>query len=48
MKEAILIEPNDIKAILAKHFNVPEANIIKTQYSYTVILKSEENNETDN
>ena len=41
MKEAIVIEPNDIKKILAEKFNVPESNIIKSQYSYTVIKESE-------
>ncbi len=41
MKRAIVVEPNDIKKILAEHFDVPEANIIKSQYSYTVILSDE-------
>lgn len=38
MKNAIVIEPNDIKKILAEKYDVPESNIIKSQYSYTVIL----------
>lgn len=38
MKKAIVIEPNDIKAILAEKYGVPEGNIIKSQYSYTVVL----------
>lgn len=42
MKEAIVIEPSDIKEILAKHFNVPTENVIKSQYSYTVILEKDE------
>lgn len=41
MKNAKVIEPNDIKKILAEKFNVPESNIIKSQYSYTVVLESE-------
>lgn len=38
MKEAIVIDANDIKKWLAEKYNVPESNIIKSQYSYTVIL----------
>ena len=41
MKEAVVIEPNDIKKILAEKFNVSESNVIKSQYSYTVIKESE-------
>ena len=39
MKEAIVIDANDIKKMLAEKYNVPESNIIKSQYSYTVILE---------
>lgn len=38
MKKAIVIEPNDIKKILAEKYGVPENNVIKSQYSYTVVL----------
>ena len=41
MKNAKVIEPNDIKKILAEKFYVPESNFIKSQYSYTVVLESE-------
>ena len=41
MKQAIVIEPDDIKAMLAEKYEVPEKNIIKSQYSYTVILETE-------
>ena len=37
MKEAIVVEPNDIKQILAEHFGVKAENVIKSQYSYTII-----------
>ena len=37
MKNAIVIDNNDVKKILAEHFNVPESNVIKSQYSYTII-----------
>lgn len=48
MKQAIVVESNDIKSILAKHFGVPESNIVKSQYSYTVILEKEVQHENDN
>lgn len=44
MKKVIVIEPEDIKKILAEKYNVPEKNIIKSQYSYTVILDDADGN----
>ena len=44
MKNAIVIESNDIKKILAEKFNVPEESIIKSQYSYTSVLDDKEKN----
>lgn len=41
MKNAIVIDANEIKAFLAEKFSVPEANVIKSQYSYIVILDKE-------
>ncbi len=41
MKQAIVIEPTDIKKILAEKYNVPESNVIKSQYSFTVILEGD-------
>ena len=38
MKNAIVLEPNDIKKILAEKFHVKQENVIKSQYSYTVVL----------
>lgn len=47
MKNAVVVESNDIEKILAEKFNVPEENIVKSQYSWTVILeKGEEDNDT--
>ena len=43
MKNGIVVDANDIKAILAKHFGVPESNVIKSQYSYTVIVEENTN-----
>lgn len=37
MKHGIVLDANDVKKVLAKHFNVPEDRVVKSQYSYTVI-----------
>lgn len=42
MRKAIVVDANDVKKILAEHFGVPEADIIKSQYSYTVMLDDDE------
>ena len=42
MKKAIVVDSNDIKKILAEKYDVPVENVIKSQYSYTVILDKEE------
>ena len=41
MKKSIYLDANDIKEILAEKFKVPETNIVKAQYSYTVILDND-------
>lgn len=48
MKRAIVIEPNDIKKILAEKYGVAESSIIKSQYSYTVILPDDTEREANN
>lgn len=45
MKKAIVLEQNDVKDILAKHFDVPVENVIKSQYTYTIITEKENENE---
>ena len=47
MKKALVIEADDIKAILAEKYNVSEKIVIKSQYSYTVILNEEESEENN-
>lgn len=37
MQKAVVVDADDIKKILAEKFGVDEKNIIKSQYSYTVI-----------
>ena len=41
MKQAIVIDANDIKKILAEYFNVKPEDVIKSQYSYTIITEKE-------
>lgn len=42
MKNAFVFDTNDIKRILAEHFDVPETNVFKAQYSYVVVIEKEE------
>lgn len=42
MKKAIVIDADDIKKMLAEKYGVPEKDVIKAQYSYTVILPEKE------
>ena len=41
MRKAIVVDANDIKKILADHFNVKPDDVIKSQYSYTIIIDKE-------
>lgn len=41
MKPAVHYDANDIAQILADKHNVPVKNVIKNQYSWTVILEDE-------
>lgn len=47
MKNAIVLDQNDIKRILAEKYGVKEADIIKSQYSY-IIVKDEEGEHHEN
>lgn len=48
MKKAVVVDANDIKAFLAERFGVPEGNVIKSQYSYTIVIEEEdEHHEND-
>ena len=42
MKKAIVLDQDDIKALSAEKYDVPEKNVIRSQYSYTVILENDE------
>ena len=44
VKDAVVLDANDVKKIIAERFNVPEENVIKSQYSYTVITEKEDSN----
>lgn len=39
MKKAIVLDTNDIKSIIAKHFGVDESSVIKSQYSWTIVTE---------
>lgn len=45
MKKAIYLEASDIKKLIMKEFGVPEKNIQKNQYSYTVIIEEDKEEE---
>ena len=47
MQRAILLNANDVKEIIAEKFNVPTKNVIKSQYSFTVIREEDEGGEND-
>lgn len=42
MKKAIVLDSNDIKRIIAEKYGVSESDVIKSQYSYTVILEDKD------
>lgn len=42
MRDAVVVDANDVKEILAEHFGVPQENVIKSQYTYTVIIDKKE------
>lgn len=39
MKNAIVLDAEDVKKIIAEKYGVDEKNVIKSQYSYTVIIE---------
>lgn len=41
MRKAMVLDADDIKKIIAEKFGVDIKDIIKSQYSYTVILKED-------
>ena len=41
MRKAVVLDTDDIKHIIAKHFGVDEKSVIKSQYTYTVITDGE-------
>lgn len=38
MKNAIVLDANDVKKLIAEKFGVSEDKVIKSQYSCTVVL----------
>ena len=41
MKQAIVVDANDVKQILADYFKVGVDSVIKSQYSYTIIIEKD-------
>lgn len=48
MRKAIVLDPDDIKALITEKFDVEPKDVIKSQYSYTVILKEDANEDAAN
>lgn len=42
MRKAVVLDASDVKEILAEYFGVKPENIIKSQYSYTVITDNDD------
>lgn len=42
MQKAIVIDAKDVRKILADHFSVKEENVIKSQYSWTIVIEEKE------
>lgn len=45
MKKGIILESDDIKKIIAEHFKVEEKDVIKSQYTYTVVTHNSQETE---
>lgn len=44
---AIFLKREDIRKIIAEKYNVPEENIVQSQYSYTVTLEDMEEDDDE-
>lgn len=47
MKKELVVDAKDITKMLAEKYGVAEKDIIKSQYSYTIILPEEEKSDAD-
>lgn len=45
--KAIFLKREDIRKIIAEKYNVPEENIVQSQYSYTVTLEDMEEDDDE-
>ena len=43
MRNAKVLDTDDVKRLIAEKFNVDVKDVIKSQYSFTVILEEENN-----
>lgn len=42
MRNAIVLDANDIRKILAERYGVDEKDIIKSQYSFTIMVPEDD------
>jgi hypothetical protein len=42
MKNAIVLDANDVKKLIAEKFGVSDDRVLKSQYSYTVVVEKDE------
>ena len=47
MKQAVVINANEVREILAEKFGVPVESVSKSLYSYTVILPQKDTDEVN-
>jgi len=47
MRNAKVLDTDDVKRLIAEKFNVDVKDVIKSQYSFTVILEEENNGENN-
>lgn len=47
MKDALVLDANDIKKLIAEKFGVPEKSVIKMQYSFAVVLEDDADKGTE-
>ena len=45
MQNAKVLNQKEVKAIIAKHFDVPETKVVASRYSYMVLTDDEESSD---
>ena len=47
MKQAVIVDGDDIKKMLADYFGLPEENVLEAQEFYAIITEKEKDNEDE-